>query len=406
MRVPYIKVKQKSEEFFVMRFKASELRERVNFHYREPYMNTKKEVVDYKEYIEKLRKKGIDINAEQDGVQRRVQLNRIQKIKGYLEGQKDSYFPNSVVLAADVSEEATFLSEFFEKKEMSDVGEIDLPDDIMFEIIDGQHRLVGLFISDESIQKNFEIFAVVLFNATKHTCAKIFRDINGNQAPVNKSGLFDLLELMETDEVEMLKEKNVHTMCKNFNEDQASPLYCHIKMMGIGSGAISQAFFVQTVKKAFDEIGIDLSKEENVAGAYHSLFYYFSAFQRVFPYEWPVLGEKQFQGNFVEGGFRDLINEKNLQEFADIREEYSRYVLRDKKSQLLKTNGFGAIIKLFPKVYNVCGKEAKFIEYMQVIKRLDGKVDWCADEVLTSGTGAKIINKVYEKLEGIILSQV
>lgn len=404
MRVPYIKVKQKSEEFFVVKFKANDLRERVNFHFREPYMNTKKEVIDYKEYIEKLRRKGIDINAEHDGVQRRVQMNRIQKIKGYLEGQNDSYFPNSVVLAADLSEEDSFLSNFFEKEEVPDFGQMDLPDDITFEIVDGQHRLAGLFVSDESIQKNFEIFAVILFNATRHTCAKIFRDINGNQAPVNKSGLFDLLELMETDEIEMLKEKNVHTMCKNFNEDRDSPLYCHIKMMGIGSGAISQAFFVQTVKKAFDDIGVDISKEENVTQAYYSLFYYFSAFQRVFPYEWPVLGEKQFQAKFVEDSFIDIVKAKELYAFDDIREEYSRYVLREKKSQLLKTNGFGAMLKLFPKVYNICGKEAQFGDYMQVIGRLSEKVDWCTDEVLTSGTGVKIINKVYEKLVQIIMS--
>ena len=56
MRVPYIKVKQKSEEFFVVKFKANDLRERVNFHFREPYMNTKKEMIDYNEYIEKLRR--------------------------------------------------------------------------------------------------------------------------------------------------------------------------------------------------------------------------------------------------------------------------------------------------------------------------------------------------------------
>ena len=52
----------------------------------------------------------------------------------------------------------------------------------------------------------------------------------------------------------------------------------------------------------------------------------------------------------------------------------------------------------------LCGKEGQFSDYLQVIERLAGKVDWCSDEALTSGTGVKIINKVYEKLEQIIMS--
>ena len=180
MRIPYIKIKQKNEVFFITKFKATELQKRVNFHFRDPYSDEEQKKILYKDYISKLEKKGISIIADEEGVQRRLQISRINKIKDYLEKEMDSYFPTSIVLAVDVSVEENFLYNY-EDIEDKEFGEIELSDDVTFQIVDGQHRLAGLFISDESIIDDFEISAVLLFNATSHTCAKIFADINGKR---------------------------------------------------------------------------------------------------------------------------------------------------------------------------------------------------------------------------------
>ncbi len=402
MRVPYIIVKQKNEEFFVMKFKASELRDKLDFHFREPYSDSEKAKVSCEKYIEAIRKKGLEISEDQEGVQRRIQLSRINKIAAYLNGQDDSYFPNSVVLAADVSDEDEFMAKYLENPDLPKAGELDLPESISFQIVDGQHRLAGLFISDLEVQNSFELFAVVLFNATKHTCAKIFRDINGNQATVNKSGLFDLLDLVDVDETdeELTIEKNLHLICKNLNEDTKSPLYGHIKMMGIGSGAISQAFFVQRMKKALGEAKIDLTNDSEIQYVYESLFLYFSAFQRVFPEDWPVISEEQLKARKVDQLFLEE-NDLDALNFHVIREMYSNYVLKAKKSQLLKTNGFGAIIKLYPDVvHNVPGNT--FEEYLREVSKLKGAINWSKDDVLTSGTGVKITNLVADRLKSYL----
>ncbi len=399
MNVPYFIVRQKNEEFFVMKFKAIELKERLDFHFREPYSDSVKDKVSCEKYIDAIRKKGLEISGDQEGVQRRVQLSRINKIAAYLNGEKDSYFPNSVVLAADVSDEERFMTNCLEDPELPSVGTMELPDSINFQIVDGQHRLAGLYVSDNNVQQNFEIFAVVLFNATKHTCAKIFRDINGNQATVNKSGLFDLLDLVNVDESneDLCIEKNLHLICKQMNEDSASPLYGHIKMMGIGSGAISQAFFVQRIKRALNSSGIDLTDDSKIQYVYNSLFFYFSAFQRVFPGDWPVITKEQLKACKIDEDFLENNPGLDKMDFSEVREMYSNYVLKTKKSQLLKTNGFGAIIKMYPEILSNV-QENTFEEYLREVSKLKETIDWSKDEVLTSGTGVKITNLVADRL--------
>ncbi len=400
MRIPYIKIIQKNEVFYITKFKAIELKERVNFHFREPYSDTPEKIEKYIEYIEKLKNKGIEINADNEGVQRRLQISRINKIKNYLEQQEDSFFPTSVVLSVDMSKYDQFENLYLDI-ENNDFGTFELPDDIMFQIVDGQHRLAGLFISNEVLQKDFEISAILLFNATKHTCAKIFSDINGNQAPVNKSGIFDLVDLMETKDENINLIKSLHIICKKLNNDPDSPLFQHIKMLGIGNGAISQAFFIEYLKESLKTLNFDYS---NLQTIYSHLFIYLKCFQRIFRTEWPVLEKNEFDkisdyskySTYVLNVLhKDLYN--NPDQFID----YSNFVLKILKSQLLKTNGFGAIMQLFPYVYNEV-KEINPAKYLQVIEKLQFKINWSNDEILIQGTGKKNQKKMTEKMRGIL----
>lgn len=378
MKIPYIKISQKNEVFFITKFKSSELKNRINFHFRAPYSSEEEKNELYEEYMEKLKRKGIDINNNEEGIQRRVQISRINKIKNYINEKEDSFFPTSVVLAADVSKEEGFEKQYSEI-EKNDFGIIDLNDNIKFQIVDGQHRLAGLFISDESIQDNFEISAVLLFNATKDTCAKVFADINGNQTPVNRSVIFDLYEMMDSNTEEAIKNKNLHSICKKLNNDPDSPLYKHIKMLGVGSGAISQAFFIEYLDKAMRQIELN---HNDIQEIYNNLFLYFKAFQRIFSSQWPVKEKKQYN---------------NMRDFYD----FSDKVLKQDKSQIIKTNGFGALMLVFPFVYNTLEKR-NFDEYYELISKLKGKIDWSKDDILARGTGKKIQNELKNKLKKIL----
>ncbi len=399
MKIPYIKLNQKNEVFYITKFKTSELKDKVNFHFREPYSDTPEKIEKYEQYIEKLRKKGIEINADDEGVQRRLQINRISKIKNYLE-EEDSYFPTSIVLAIDISNYEQFETLYYDI-EKNDFGILELPDDIMFQVVDGQHRLAGLFIANEQVQRDFEISAVLLFNATRHTCAKIFADINGNQTPVNKSGIYDLFDLMEIKDDNINRMKTLHTICKKLNNDPESPLFQHIKMLGIGSGAISQAFFIQYLDDALKVLNFDYS---NIQRIYSHLFIYFKCFQRIFRTQWPVLEKKELEhireykeySTYILGTLhKDLYN--NPSQLTD----YSNFVLKVSKSQLLKTNGFGSIMLLFPYIYSMVN-EADYDEYLKIIKRLENKINWSTDEILIQGTGKKNQKKMAQKMKNIL----
>lgn len=373
IRIPYMRINQKNEIFYLTKMKFTQLKNTVKFHFRQAYSNTTEDRESYYQHIETLYRKGIEVESKQDGIQRQLKLKKINEIKDYLNNLNDDcFFPNTVILSADLSEDDEFMSNYTDIEE-KEIGFIELPDTINFEIVDGQHRLAGLFLADTAIQENFEIPIVLLLNITRHTCAKVFVDVNGNQTTVNKSLIYDLNELIDDPNGEDAK---LHTLCKNFNSDETSPLYLHVKMLGIGYGAISQAFFVQTLKNAISKTDLSYSNIQNI---YNNIYYYLKCFQRIYQDQWPVL----------EGA------ETNSEKFT----RHSRYVLIENKSQILKTNGFGAIMEVFPIVYKNIN-EKKFSSYFDMLKRLDNKdkIDWFKNEIVTQGTSKKAISAIKDLL--------
>ena len=385
MKIPYMIIHQKEESFLLTKFRASDLLNHITFHFRQAYSEDKSNDVSIEKYLDEIRRKGIEIQTSDEGIQRRLQLNKINKIKDYLNrDEEESFFPNAVILSTDLSifkdADGQFLddkiTEQLNNSENQDFGVIDLPDNIMFTIVDGQHRLAGLFLAKKDVQENFDIPAILLLNITINTCAKIFSDVNGTQSTVNKSVIYDLYE-MRTDSKFISYTKKLHSICKNFNTDRESPLYRHIKMLGVGEGAISQAFFVNAVDKAIKAAQIDNNSLQDL---YDNLFYYFRAFQRVFSNQWPVL--------------------EKYNDYNDFR-SYSVKVMKVDKSQILKTNGFGGIMKAFPTIYkSLENTERTYQDYQSVIERLKDKIDWCSD--FNQGTGAKNQDKVKERILGIL----
>lgn len=370
MKIKYMKVNQKNDSFYVVKLKASEMRNMINFHFRNPYSNEKNTVELYEKYIKRIENAGLEITNSEIGIQRRLEITRIKSIKKYLETSEEGFFPNSVILALDPFDSDYVLN--IDDIETNEFGEIHLKEGVKFQVVDGQHRLAGLFISDEYVQNNFEILAVLLINATPEVCAKVFSDVNGTQTKVNRSVIYDLLGIIKTSSKNEFQLKILHDISNQLNSDKESPLYKHIKMLGIGSGAISQAFFIESLQYAINN-NHDVYNNPQVF--YEKIYMYLRAFQRNFPDDWPV----------------------KINYDLDMFYDYSKYVLRTRKSQLLKTNGFGAIMRLFPHVENMVN-EHSFKGYDDVIKRLVNQIDWVADISTTSGTGDKNQKAIKDKL--------
>lgn len=376
MLIKYMKVSQKNESFFVVKFKVSDLSDKVNFHFRNPFGNEKDEIELYDKYIARIRKLGIDITSSAIGIQRRLDYRRIKEISDYLNTKENSFFPSSIILALDPLDIS--LIKNIEELEENEYGVIDIDDSVKLQIVDGQHRLAGLFSANDDVRQNFELLAVLLINATPEVCASIFADVNGTQTKVNRSVIYDLLEIRMPNTIDEINLKKLHDVSAQLNGDKESPLYKHVKMLGIGSGAISQAFLISAMQKIMKSTDIDY---DSIQVLYSNLFLYCKAFQKIFPDDWPVIDYKLHVGENFEIDFY----------------RHSNYVLKTRKSQLLKTNGFGAILLLFPIVYKQL-KNKDFIGYYNIINKLHLKIDWVDDDLLKSGTGEKTQNSFKDKL--------
>lgn len=370
MKIPYIKIKQRGEIFYVTKFQAPILLDHVNFHYREPYSELEKEEIILKDrkYIETITKKGIELESNDEGVQRRLQIERINSIKKFIEGDSQSFLPNTVLLSADISKHPE-LEDRYVNSEINEFGEFEFPDDFLFSIIDGQHRLAGLSQVDKKLLEEFEVVAVILFNVSKSTAAKLFADINGKQKAVNKSLIYDLYAQIDKDSLNDIK--RFQTICENFYKSDKSPLYRQIKMLGIGGGAISQAFFIDYVKEAVNKTGLS---KHNTQAIFDNLFYYFKAYQETFPEDWPVPIK--------------FFNNKDIDKHAE-------KVFKENKSQLVKTNGFGAIMKAFPFIYNIALGDYK--KYKSLIEKQAGKISWLKKP--DSGTGKALQNNLLDDIK-------
>jgi len=371
MQIPYIRIKQRSEIFYIVKFDAKILINNLNFHFREPYSDFQKDdvIIKNNKYIEEVRKKGIDIQSDEEGIQRRLQIDRINSIKSYIESDVTNFLPNTVLISADISNNKE-LEEQIINAENEELGIFEFPNSFYFNIIDGQHRLGGLSLLNSELLDEFEIPAIILFNISLETAAKLFADINGKQKAVNKSLIYDLYSQIDSKKHNEISK--FHNICNLLYKEIKSPLYRQIKMLGVGSGSISQAFFIDYAKDAINKTNL---KDASTQEIFNYLFWYFNAYQLNFPNDWTV------PLNFTSNKEID---------------EHSNFVLKTRKSQLLKTNGFGAIMRAFPHLVKLV-KDPK--EFNGLISKQVNKINWVPSE--NSGTGKALQNSLYKNILNI-----
>lgn len=261
------------------------------------------------------------------GYQRGLDSKRVKDIEEYIK-DPDAIFPTAIIIAiksSDVTLESSdlingaYILRFDDDKK-----------DLM-EIIDGQHRLLGIRNNPELIK---ELPIIILFDLSEEQKAYVFSTINSNQRKVSNSLIYDLFELYET----RSPGKTCHEIAKTFNNDRKSPFYRRLKMLGrkvSGDESISQGSFANYVlelitnnaqqdslyikkgkpikeldtKKYVLREWFDKREDDKI---YKVLLNYFAAVSHIFYKEW---------------------------------EDPNKYVLR-------KTTGFGALCKSFAVAFN------------------------------------------------------
>ncbi len=367
--LPYMRVTQKNVAFYLSKATALDLKAIVDFHFREPY----KEYVNYERKDFKAVKhdlEGVGASIDQDpdgwGVQRVLNRKRVYEIRDYIEQDPEALFPATVLLAIDTSRRASMFEDA--SCELGDSGTFEVTPDMSVSVIDGQHRLAGLFLSSEKTLRSIEMPVVFMLDVSVPVAAKLFQHINGKQQKVNKSVIFDLFDNVPEDSLDNDDDratKLYHTVCVNLYTDPESPLYRQIKMLGVGGGAISQAFFIDTCKRE-----LKCFRDADAQYIYDELFDYFTVVQRMFPEDWP----------------------KPVGACSDEEiDEHSFRVLKERKSQLAKTSGVTAMLR----VYNWLA-ESNIGSY--AVKSLCGEVDWTEP----IGTGGAAQTRLFKKLQRII----
>lgn len=269
---------------------------------------------DMSDYFEKSlaeKKKTMDSK----GFQRVHDPRRAKEIARFLDNEEYPFFPNSVIATLDLGSyskyedsknEELFENKLNENKDFSFLREKDDKFEIYLTrrknsilIIDGQHRLEGLKEAGE-IKKNYDLLVSFLLDYDRSVIAKQFYTINYSQKSVNKSLLYHLTGEFshDLDEITFL-----HEAVKLLNENNKSPLYGRIKMLGSAPKhldkevrkkmTLSQAFLIDYLiysikdRKANSVVQPIFKHyyDKNKYDIVRFLISYFTAINKIFP-EW------------------------------------------------------------------------------------------------------------------------
>jgi len=200
------------------------------------------------------------IKDPKQGFQRSVNENRAKRIAlGVLE--KGHTFPNSIILTTDIKS--------FTLKE----GCLELPEDINFYVVDGQHRLWAQNFSDYDASYS----CVIHCGLSKVEMANLFLEINDTQKRVPLSLRWDLIRLVRPEENPFSVAAVDLTYYLTTNVD--SPLYQRIDLTGEQKEiSIKQGSLAPELEKIVKHAKI---KELDFEGQYELLKKYFTAIKEL-----------------------------------------------------------------------------------------------------------------------------
>lgn len=259
--------------------------------------------------------KQTQFQASMEFYQRRVDSKRSNDIKDFIKhsillekkgSQLATLFPSSMIIALSVDEDYTGNN----LKLIDDEScELNFSSNVF--IVDGQHRMMGMIkLYDElnrymvrtedddyvfDYLKKYKFNCTILVNYDLWEQGQVFVNVNFKQKPVNKSLYYEIFG-SEYRENESDWERNriylSHQMALFLNERPDSPFYQRIKMLGTGSGYVSQAFVVESLQRNFKRGGLWYFDPEEKPGdeEYYAteLLSYFVAIKKLFSKYWPA----------------------------------------------------------------------------------------------------------------------
>jgi DGQHR domain-containing protein len=273
------------------------------------------------------------------GPQREASINRINEIAKYSE-TSDATFPTPILLALSegsyqIDDDYITLDDFSTKAS----------------VVDGQHRLLGL--AKSKFSNEFTLPVVFVLDATDEQKALIFAIINGKQTRVAASVIYDLFNVVEGRN----PFKTAHEIARALNQDENSPFYRRLKMLGKKvkgtNETLSQGTFVtQLVKLISNNPADDFNKARSNQPI-------------------PVRPNCIFNSYFVDNN-DEVILKILYNLFKALKTTFPEEWENPQIYILSKTTGYTGIIKALPELYKK-GQEQKdlsFDYFLQVFSKL------------------------------------
>jgi DGQHR domain-containing protein len=257
------------------------------------------------------------------GIQREPSEKRIKEIAEYA-GTVDAAFPSTVLLA--IRGDDCKVNE----------ASISISGEKVADIVDGQHRVLGLMRSGKS--DDFVIPVVIMIDATEEQKALIFATINGKQTKVPASLIYDLFGITKT----RSPQKTSHEIARASNSTPTSPWYGRLKMLGKKTSpdsfeSLSQGTFVKfllPLVSSDPEADMNLLKQGKQLIARNCIF-----------------------NDYFRKDEDSTILKILLNVFQGARDTWPREWKDPDSYVLTKTLGFSGIMRALPKMYSK-GKQA------------------------------------------------
>lgn len=181
------------------------------------------------------------------GIQRPLNDRRVTELEKYVNFY-DATFPTSIILSVD--EKCAEYDEKTHTMKLSNFPSEDGNERVLFRhiarVLDGQHRIAGLF---GFVGENFDLSVSLFVGADIADQAQVFSTVNLEQTKVQKSLAYDLFALAKS----RSPQRTCHNIAVALDQDNSSPFFERIKRLGVATPdrtgeTITQATFVESVQ--------------------------------------------------------------------------------------------------------------------------------------------------------------
>lgn len=293
------------------------------------------------------------------GIQRPLGKERTQELRQYVR-TIDACFPTGIVLAVD-GRCASFDEKTGKLKLSNFLGEDGAQ--ILYrqiaKVLDGQHRIAGLedFPKEEKFDLNVSIFVDIELEDQ----AYIFSIVNISQTKVHKSLVYDLYELSKS----RSPQRTAHNVAIGLDRTPNSPLYRRIKRLGSATPGRERELLTQaTVVESI----LPLITKNSIAD--RDTLKRFGAL--------PVPSLDEIKRTPLRGLFA---KEEDVKVYEIVRNYLAAVAARwegawrddEKGAVLSRTNGYRALLKIFPTIYLSLAKPGEMVpefKFLELFKRV------------------------------------